>query len=306
MPDTRFDPSGKLALAPQFSAYMRGERVYPINLEISPSGVCQATCTGCFYAQGDLGGFRKEFLQSHRAALLFTEARELGVKSITWTGGGDPSLHPNIEGLVAGTYIAGLEQGMFTNALAMPKYDPSLLTWIRITMTDRPYKQSCIKPLRAAKTLGFAFNYSGPQDDAYLCETLNLADRVGADYVQLRPKLPFHGATIDITPPAIHHPLLQVTEYKFEQAKHKHSYKDCEAYHLGCFIWETADVSVCAYMRQHEGYMLGNLYKDTLKDILDRAPASVPVSPACQTCCKPHETNLMIHHARSLRDVNFP
>lgn len=40
----RFDPPSKLALHPQFAAYMAGEKVYPINLEISCSGVCQATC----------------------------------------------------------------------------------------------------------------------------------------------------------------------------------------------------------------------------------------------------------------------
>jgi hypothetical protein len=188
----------------------------------------------------------------------------------------------------------------------MPKYDPAQLDWIRVTMTDKPYKPECIKPLRAAKTLGFAFNYAGPQDDAYLWQTLKLATEMDADYVQLRPALAFHGKTVDIEPPPFTHPLLQVTDYKFEDAKKPHGYAACEGYHFVPFIWEDGNVDVCAYMRKHEGYTLGNLYKDSLRDILDRAPASVPVHANCQVCCKNHEINKAIHHARQLQDKDFP
>jgi hypothetical protein len=195
---------------------------------------------------------------------------------------------------------------MFTNALAKPKYNPTLLDWIRITMTNRPYNRGYIEELRRAKTLGFAFNYAGPQDDAYLYQTLELAEQVEADYVQVRPALKFHGKTVDIAPPKIVHPLLHVTEYKFEDAKHKHGYATCEAYHLTPFVWEDGNVDVCSYMRKYEGYRLGNLYQDNLQTILDRAPSSVPVHENCQVCCKLHETNKVIHQARQLEDVDFP
>jgi sulfatase maturation enzyme AslB (radical SAM superfamily) len=303
----RFDPSGKLALHPQFSAYMRGEHVYPINVEISPCGICQASCEFCFYANtGELGSHRNVMLEYSVVKTLIADCYHMGVKSITWTGGGEPSLCPAIEEMVKWVRLLDLEQGMFTNALAMPQYDPSLLSWIRVTMTDKPYKPDCIKPLRAAKTLGFAFNYAGTQDDDYLRETLALAESVKADYVQVRPALAFHGQTVNITPPAIEHPLLQVTEYKFEDAKKPHGYSTCEGYHFVPFIWENGDVDVCAYMRKHEGYRLGNIYKDSLKDILDRAPHSVPVHTNCQVCCKNHEINKAVHHARQIQDRNFP
>lgn len=303
----RFNPPSKLALHPQFAAYIAGERVYPINVEISPSGICNATCNFCPFANtGELGAHRNVMLETGRLLLFLTECAALGVKSIAWTGGGEPSLHPDIAAIVEEVNSLGMNQGMFTNALARPKYNPARMDWIRITMTDRPYRVDYIKELRAAKTLGFAFNYSGPQDDDYLRTTLNIAEQVDADYVQVRPALPFHGATVDIEPPQITHPLLFVTEYKFEQAKVKHGYERCEAYHLIPFLWETGDVDVCSYMRKHEGYTLGNIYHSRFKAILDSAPPHVPVSESCQVCCRNHEHNRSIHAARQLEDVNFP
>lgn len=303
----RFAPRTKLALHPQFSAYMAGERVYPINIEVSPSGVCNASCEFCFYANtGELGHHRKVFLDYTKLATVLEEAAGLGVRSVSWTGGGDPSLHPQIGRLVEWVSTLGMKQGMFTNALAEPKYDPRLLDWIRVTMTDKPYRQDVIAKLRACPTLGFAFNYSGPKDDDYLMDTLLVAERVQADYVQVRPALKFHGQTTHVDPPTIRHPLLQITEYKFEDARKEHGYRQCEGYHFVPFLWEDGNVDTCSYMRNYPGYTLGNVYERTLKDILDSAPASVPVHEKCQVCCRNHEHNKSIHESREIENKEFP
>lgn len=303
----RLDPRGKIALHSQFADYLAGERVYPVNIEISPSGVCQATCDFCFYAGGAAGSHRAVFLRPEALLELLNQCADLDIKSVTWTGGGEPTLHPHFASAVAYCDTqTSLEQGLFTNALARPKYNPQHLRWIRVTMTDKPWQIDYIKPLRSCKTLGFAFNYKGSTDDAYLHETLRLAEAVQADYVQVRPALDFAGKTVDITPPSFTHPLLHVTDYKFAEAKKRHSYATCEAYHLNPFIWEDGSVDTCAYMRPYPGHTLGNIYIEKLKDILDRAPPSVPVHENCQVCCKLNEMNIAIHEARTLEDKNFP
>ncbi len=305
--ESRLAPQEKLALHPQYAAYLAGERVYPINVEISPSGLCQAECPFCFFAgTGELGHHRNVMLDQNRTLGLLYEMKVLGVKSVSWTGGGEPTLHRHFGDFARAAAGLGLDQGLFTNALAEPKYDPSLFSWIRVTMTDKPFREDLIAKLRPAKALGIAFNYAGPQDDDYLRETLGLAERARADYVQVRPALAFHGQTVDIAPPAIEHPLLYVTPYKFEDAKRKHGYATCEAFHFSPFVWENGNVDVCAYMRKHDGYRLGNIYEDSLKTILDRAPRSVPVSPLCQVACKLHEMNKAVHRGRALEDKNFP
>jgi len=303
-----FAPRLKLALSPSFSAYMAGKPVVPVNIEVSPSGLCQASCDFCGYSSGAIGSHRNVMLDWYVLDYMLVDASVMGVKSISWTGGGEPSLYPHISAAVIAAHCLRLKQGMFTNALAAPRYDPSLMEWIRVTMTDKPYKPDCIKPLRAAKTLGFAFNYAGPQDDDYLWQTLHLAEDVQADYVQIRPALKQNGETVDIEPPRIEHPLLQVTDYKFTEARKRHGYSQCEGYHVGgVFVWETSEVSVCAYMRgKGDEYILGRLDQESLPSILARAPASVPVAHNCQVCCKLHETNSMIAEARELVDVEFP
>lgn len=304
----RLAPAEKVVTHRQFADHLAGKKVYPIGVEISPSGWCQATCDSCWWASGALGNHRKVFLDTTRALDLMWEFAALGVRSVSWTGGGEPSLHPDIGKLVGECHAAGLEQGMFTNALAAPRFDPALLEWVRVTMTDKPYRPEHIRALRPAKALGFAFNYTGQRDDEYLRETLHLAEDVGADYVQLRPALVPHGATVDIEPPAIDHPLLFVTEDKFTEARKKHSYSRCEAYHLVPFLWETGEVMVCPYMRTraHEGYALGNVYEKRFKQIMDEAPPSVPVHEGCQVACKLNSMNTLIARCRELKDVNFP
>lgn len=261
----------------------------------------------CFYANtGELGSHRKVFLDTIKTAELLSEMASLGVKSVSWTGGGDPSLHPEIGTLVDSAAIDDLKQGMFTNALAKIRFNPTLLDWVRVTMTDKPFNLENIRQLRQCKTLGFAFNWSGSQDEDYLKQTLDVAYAVKADYVQVRPALKFHGQTVDIEPPAFDDPMMQVTGYKFDEAKHKHGYADCVAYHLVPFVWEDGNVDVCSYMRKYPGYTLGNVYQDSFKAIMDRAPQSVPVLDSCQVCCRLHEANKYVHQARSVPDADFP
>ncbi len=304
--ELRLAPQDKIVLHRNFVDHLEGRRIAPVNVEISPCGVCNASCDFCFYANGDLGGHRKVFLDKRRLIDLLSECSDMGVKSISWTGGGEPSLYPDIHAVVQWVVMEGMDQGMFTNALAAPRYNPASLQWMRVTMTDKPFREEYIKALRPTRTLSIAFNYAGPQDDQYLRDTLALGERCGVDYVQVRPALAFHGQTVDIQPPAWTHPLMHVTDYKFEDARKKHGYATCEGYHFVPFVWEDGDVSVCAYMRQHDGYVLGNVYSSTLAKILKKAPDSVPVVDQCQVCCKNHEINKAIHSARALEDVNFP
>lgn len=304
---TGFNPPLKLALHPQFGKLVAGKKVYPINVEISPSGVCPASCQWCFYANtGELGEHRKVFLEKVRTKRLLAELFDMGVKSVSWTGGGDPSVHPDIGQLVEHANICDLKQGMFTNALAKIRFDPSLLEWARVTMTDKPFNVENIRKLRECKTLGFAFNWSGKQDTDYLKQTLDVAYAVKADYVQVRPALKFHGQTTDVEPPDFNDPMMQVTGYKFEDAKHKHGYAKCVAYHLVPFIWEDGNVDVCSYMRKHDGYRLGNIYEKSFKEIMDAAPDFVPVHENCQVCCRNHEHNKTVHAAREVPDKDFP
>ncbi|NTW13942.1 MAG: hypothetical protein HGA31_02835 [Candidatus Moranbacteria bacterium] len=129
MRNGRFDTAAKFLGNPRTVEYFEGESIYPINVEFSISGVCQANCRKCFYRVDDnrLKGHEKRYFDMERMRILVREFAECGVKSISWTGGGEPTNHPDFDEITRIVKAAGLIQDLFTNALSEIWYDPSLM-----------------------------------------------------------------------------------------------------------------------------------------------------------------------------------
>jgi len=320
--DLRFAPGFKLMSHHQFVDYFNNKRIYPINIEISPSGICDANCKNCFYRQDNnkLLGLDKTFIDRDRMYELIEEFVELKVKSISWTGGGEPTLHPNFSEFVQWAKYAGIQQGLFTNALKPIKYDPRFFQWIRVTKTNKSINEEIVKTLRPCKTLGLCLNYSEDENEDDIKRLLEIAEKLDemkespnhTTYVQVRPALKIKGESYENEVPKIKHPLLKITNYKFLGLTTERNYNKCEAYHFAPFIWQDGDVDVCGYQRKNPDYNLGNLYAKGLigkfKTIMDNAPKNVNVIKSCQVCCKLNEMNSIIQLRKDLekRDINFP
>lgn len=320
--DLRFAPGFKLMSHRQFIDYFENKEVYPINIEISPSGICNASCENCFYRQNEnqLKGLDKFYIDENRMEKLIIELAELKVKSISWTGGGEPTLHPSFSKFAKWTYEAGIQQGLFTNALREIEYDPELFQWIRVTRTNKPLNVELIKKLRRCRTLGICLNYSENDNEETIKELLSVAEELDSlkinpnhsTYVQVRPALKIMGESYENEVPNIKHPLLQITNYKFMGLTSERNYKVCEAYHFAPFIWQDGDVDVCGYHRKEKNFNLGNLYdrgtKGLFKYIMKNAAKNVNVIDTCQICCKLNEMNSMIEYRKQLdkKDINFP
>ena len=89
------------------------KNVYPITCEIDPSNACNLNCSFCMYAK---------YLKRNRDILpwetyrnLLTELKILGVKSITFTGGGEPLMNPRFDNMVMKAYSLGFKIGLITN-----------------------------------------------------------------------------------------------------------------------------------------------------------------------------------------------
>jgi MoaA/NifB/PqqE/SkfB family radical SAM enzyme len=287
--DNRFAPQHKLAASPRLTEYLKGNHITPINVEISLVGYCNAQCPFCFYAQpvNPLPGWDKAKLDYNRVLSLYDEFAQMEVKAITYTGGGDSSLHPNIKEIVEKAHSVGLQQGFITNALKVA-YDPTLLEWVRISLTNKPLPVDNIKILRACKTLGININYGGDEEEVK--RTLEVAHKVGADYVEVRPALNLNGQLTNIEPPKVTDPLLKIIHYKFEEAKKPHGYTKCQGYHFVPFIWQTGDVDVCAYHYGNKAFNLGNINNQSFTQIMINAPKYVDVIPQCQVCCYSKDT----------------
>jgi len=300
----RFNPQLKLASDERFSQFLRGEKVYPINIEVSPSHTCNAKCPWCFYAgthvKKNIGMMNTDILVK-----MINDLAQLGLKALTWTGGGEPTLHPHFPDLVRLVADHNIKQGLFTNALLKPAYDPLHFEWIRVSNTDREWPVENIKWLRPrTKVLGMAYNYAGNDEEVH--ESLRIGKEAKVDYVQVRQALNLRGLVTDRPPPEINDPILFITKYKFDDSANPHGYTKCYGFNFVPFVWYNGNVDVCGYMNKCGApYTLGNINFKPIKQILDEAPRHVPVVGTCQVCCKNHLINKAINEALELKDKEF-
>jgi len=296
--DKYFCPNLKLVRNKKFGNYMDGSVIVPINVEISICGRCNAKCPWCFYGKNkDVSVLPRETIVK-----LWKDMASLGVESVAWTGGGEPTLHPDFDQI---TKLKYTPQGMFTNGSTEIKY-PKNFDWIRVSFSNLKMNIENLKKFRECETLGLAFNYRGAEDRDDLLRAMEITHEVDADYLQVRPALNGVGVTKNIEPPDIIDDKLILARYKFEDHSIPKEYTQCEAYHFIPFVWHDGRVDVCAYRQNDDAYNLGNICQDFFGRILKNRKKSVPVHASCMTCCRNHEINKTIHLFRYLKHIAYP
>ena len=92
---------------------IKGNNPAPISCEIDPSNICNHNCIWCINDK-----YRKENMQmlSHDLLMrIIDEVAAAGVKSIAYTGGGEPLTNPSIVKALYKTVECGLEAAIVTN-----------------------------------------------------------------------------------------------------------------------------------------------------------------------------------------------
>lgn len=291
-----YTPAIKLTLHEQYLNFIEGKgKPYVLNAEISPSGRCKARCDWCFYR----GNLSSQLIDGSKLDAAIKNLKQIGCKAITWSGGGEPTTHPDLASLVENNQE--MSHGLFTNALYPFNIKPECLKWVRITWTPK-LKRENIEQFTAIKKVGMVVNYSGSED--IIEQALSLAEETGLKYLHVRPALGIKGDTVNIKPPTIKHPLLKYQEYKFNEAGEKHQYKKCYGYHFVPFIAENGNVYVCNYMTEDD-YKIGSIYDNTMQEILEKAQRFFPVKGGCQVCCKNHEINTLLNFAIDIDEKEF-
>lgn len=110
--DDYFSTSKILAFPEVLVASRSPEPMRPINIEINPVNICNQSCTWCTY--GHLHA-RRERLDKARIIEVLDDAKALGARSVTWTGGGEPTVYRDLEDVVEYATSLGFKQGMNTN-----------------------------------------------------------------------------------------------------------------------------------------------------------------------------------------------
>lgn len=100
------------------SDWLGGKLVCPIYIEISPSSACNYRCLYCGL---DFMGHKPKFLDTNILKKRISEMAELGLKSINYSGEGEPFLHKDIDEIIRHTKNAGIDVGITTNGVLFDK-----------------------------------------------------------------------------------------------------------------------------------------------------------------------------------------
>jgi GTP 3',8-cyclase len=94
--------------------WLQGKTIYPIYMEISPSGSCNQRCSFCAL---DYLGYKPRFLDADVLKKFLNQVSKAGVKSLMYAGEGEPLLHKDLGEIIVYTKKQGLDVSVTTNAV---------------------------------------------------------------------------------------------------------------------------------------------------------------------------------------------
>ena len=120
--------------------FLRGERVAPIYVRIKPTNICNQRCFYCAYANDSLFDARevnqRESISWNILESTLYQMKDMGVKAVTFSGGGEPLCYSHIIEALQTIEILGIDCSMITNAQALENECAKYLKkakWVRVS-----------------------------------------------------------------------------------------------------------------------------------------------------------------------------
>lgn len=310
----------------------------PINVEIDLSNRCSLGCAWCHFAYthtrgplahvegGDIPG--GDLMDTDLALRIVDQLYANGVRSITWTGGGEPTLHPKFDTVITHAHRTGIPQGLYTNGCHIPRERAwrlkRELTWAYVSLDEiepeayarskgvspKMYEKAIdgIRELVKAKgraTIGIGILLHEGNAECGP-EALALAKSLGVDYVQFRPTILYEmdrpgerieeaawvARALDTVPDD---PMVSIDRDRFRMYAtwEGHGYERCHWSALQTVITPSGALWTCVNRREDRGSYLGSLAEERFDEIWRRQRAH-RVDQYCRLMCRGHLANLAI------------
>lgn len=313
----------------------------PIFMEINLTSKCNLACEWCISEN-----FRSsDTIDAEKLLSVLDEFASMGGQAVTFSGGGEPTMHPAFEMLADRARIP-LQLGLMTNGVYEDDYNSIIsddFQWVRFsldTVDGKKYKKwkgrdevkTVLKNIRLLHEgrsdklrIGVNCNVNmehTPKDIRELIWTVE--DQ--CDYIQFRPVLPryFKGETIQMNEKVwaylskINHPKINLSDDKVRDLHSKtlFPFRECMGHFFSPIINANGDVSVCMYHPDDKRFVFGNIYEKSFVEIwaskrrfeVIRDLKKIDYAKECQVCCKLTELNRFldfVSHPDEMRDVNF-
>jgi len=302
--------------------YLNEEAIVPVTLDIDLTNRCNCKCPGCV----GMRQTKRETLDRKALNSLLFDAKRIGVESVVFTGGGEPTLYPEFCSVLDYSSGLGLEMAVVSNGVILidkPDIVKSIVkycTWIRISVDagDRKMYQKThgidrydkvvqgFKALAEEKkkqdsniTIGAAYltcEATIPGIDA-CCRDVESA---GVDYFYLRPFLE-NKTPVDVTEYTQHNnghfEVIGAKAYEHLEDKRK-SYSRCGFGWWVSVVQADGNVTWCCRTRCNPKYTLGNIYEEDLGTILKRRRDVKVDFKDCAILCRGDEANKFLEEAK--------
>ena len=207
---------------PVLDAIKRGERPAPVNVELFLSNRCGHGCSWCHYAhthtKGPLAGkvakpagamASGDQMSFALAYSILGQLKDAGVKSVTFSGGGEPTIHPEFERVVLAAVAKKLDLGIYTHGGNIGPERAAIMKeafqWVYVSLdecTPETFRESkgvnrfdavlsgirLLVEAQGDATIGVGFLLHRHNFNQ-VPQMVKLARSLGVDYVQFRPTI---------------------------------------------------------------------------------------------------------------------
>lgn len=309
-------------------------------VEIDLTNTCSLGCQFCHFRHthvagpwankgakptgyGDTG----RLADTERFCAVFSELKAAGVEAVVFTGGGEPTLHPDFDRLAIEAHAAGLQLGMYTLGGHISEARGALLksifTWIVVSLDAETadaysaekqvpkfrFDDACngVRRLSGGScTVGVSFLLHA--DNWMRSEAmLALARSLGASYTTFRPTIltddehlsQMAGDRSWVSPAwyLLNHLKLnadvEIDPPRFMEYMNwtAHPYSACYGIRMVTQITPDGRVWVCPNRRGIAGSELGNVMTESFADIWARHPGQWTDFRECRAMCRLHLVN---------------
>lgn len=277
---------------------IEGKPEMPVTVEIDPSNRCQLNCDFCMFKnlrKSDLtvpGSVDKKDLAYDIFYHLLLDLKTIDVKSITFTGGGEPTLNKDYERMVNWAHELKFEFGLITNGLRLNKLRRlDRYKFIRISLDSAsPETYAKVKKasafnrvvsnikeaVRNTEVVGISFVVT-KQNKHEIEKAQALAKDLGVSYIQFKPAwedgVPFTDYVVNGESQTI-----STERYKAIDTT------PCAIAGLIGIVGADAHVYYCCQHRGNKKYGLGSLYHASFPSIWKRRPGIIPDVKRCPNC----------------------
>jgi radical SAM protein with 4Fe4S-binding SPASM domain len=308
MSNIRIDAHKLMFHVETVNKWLKGERFFPIYVEVGPSGTCNHRCIFCAL---EYLGYKARYIDSEIFKKRIQEMAKGGVKSIMYAGEGEPLLHKDIEALIGYTKGCGIDVAVTTNGVLIKnrigRESLKALSWIRVSLnaaTKETYAHvhgtqaedfdKVLRNLEHVVSMKRRYNYGCtigvqllmiPENYQETEQLANILKEIGVDYFTIKPfsKHPLSTHCVDknfdyMQMLSLQEGLNELASEKFSilfrdrtmmKLKKKRGYGCCLGLPFWVYISSDGGVWACSAFLGKEEFLYGNLYEERFPEIWD-------------------------------------